>query len=124
MSISFNRVMLYVSDPSASVSFCEALGLKEDSRNEEIVRFVDDSGATIVIHGIEVADQVVTPGVRLYFQTTDIEKVLKDVERACPGVEVLQRAQMMPWGRRHAYLREPSGWEVSLYELDAGEEPS
>ena len=52
-------------------------------------------------------------GIRLYFETRDLEKVCKNLEAA--GTAIKQPPKIMPWGWKHAYLDDPDGHEVSLY---------
>ena len=52
-------------------------------------------------------------GVRLYFETTDLDDVCAALEAS--GTVLTQPPKMMPWGWRHAYVDDPDGHEISLY---------
>ena len=56
-------------------------------------------------------------GIRLYLETDGLDSLCRDLSDA--GVDFIQRPEDMPWGWRHAYLRDPDGHELSLYR--AGE---
>jgi hydroxymethylpyrimidine/phosphomethylpyrimidine kinase len=58
-----------------------------------------------------------TEGLRLYFE---IGPAARDLDACCralarKGVKFMQMPREMPWGWRHAYLRDPDGHEISLY---------
>jgi uncharacterized glyoxalase superfamily protein PhnB len=57
-------------------------------------------------------------GCRLYFATADAETVVQRLTDTHPDATLLQPVQLMSWGRRHAYLLDPDGWELSVYEPD------
>lgn len=113
--IRLDRAMVYVSDLGRSIEFYTALGLSVATADDEVVRLRDSAGATLVLHVIENDWEAVTRGLRLYFATGDAEASLDRAQR-CPGVTVLQPVELMSWGRRHGYLLDPDGWEVSIYE--------
>lgn len=112
----FNRTMLYVSDLKRSVSFYTMLGLQVSTEDDEVVRLVDDGGTTLVLHVREQESERPSRGCRLYFATPDADTVLERLTLAHPEATVLQPVQMMSWGRRHGYMLDPDGWELSIYE--------
>jgi uncharacterized glyoxalase superfamily protein PhnB len=71
------------------------------------------SNGTIALHMVAPGQELHTGGVRLYFETKDLDRLCKRLEAA--GVKFSQLPQVMPWGWKHAYLDDPDGHEVSLY---------
>jgi predicted enzyme related to lactoylglutathione lyase len=106
---------VYVADLERSIEFYSALGLSVTTADDEVVRMQDSAGTTLVLHVIENDWESVTRGLRLYFATHDAPAALERAKR-CPGVTVLQPVELMSWGRRHGYVLDPDGWEVSIYE--------
>lgn len=51
-------------------------------------------------------------GIRLYFEVKDLDQLCRKL--ASEGVTIDQMPENMPWGWRHAYLRDPDGHELSL----------
>jgi catechol 2,3-dioxygenase-like lactoylglutathione lyase family enzyme len=115
-AIDFNHAMIYTADVSRSLGFYrDRLGFEviEIYRNA-YARLKSGSG-TIAIH-LTAPDQQVDPareGVRLYFEVQDLEAFCEHLRQQ--GVEFDQLPKRMPWGWRHAYLRDPDGHEISLY---------
>ena len=54
-----------------------------------------------------------TGGLRLYFEVNGLEAFCKALDRK--GVKLDKMPKQMPWGWKHAYLRDPDGHEISLY---------
>lgn len=52
-------------------------------------------------------------GIRLYFEFEDLDRVCARLKKA--GVKFKQMPKRMPWGWTHAYLKDPDGYELSLY---------
>jgi catechol 2,3-dioxygenase-like lactoylglutathione lyase family enzyme len=117
--VRFDRTMIYVSDLKRSVSFYTTLGLTIVTEDDEVVRLADDGGATVVLHVIEHDWEQVTRGCRFYFATADADAVFERLRLAHPEATVLQPVRLMAWGRRHGYLLDPDGWELSIYEPEA-----
>ena len=114
-NVHFNRTMIYVSNLGRSVSFYTALGLQVVTADDEVVRLQDSAGTTLVLHVTENEWESVTRGCRLYFATPDAVAALDRAER-CSGATVLEPVKMRDWGRRHGYILDPDGWEISVYE--------
>ncbi len=49
----------------------------------------------------------------LYFETRNLDRVSENL--AHKGVKFSQMPKLMPWGWKHAYLKDPDGHEISLY---------
>ncbi|HLQ62814.1 MAG TPA: VOC family protein [Candidatus Acidoferrales bacterium] len=116
-----NHVLLYVTDVQQGLEFYEGklgfrrveVGLPDYAR----VR-APEGDATIGLH--RVSSQPRPPwneGVRLYLELDDLDEVCRELAKR--GVEFEQMPEDMPWGWRHAYLRDPEGHLLSLYR--AGE---
>jgi uncharacterized glyoxalase superfamily protein PhnB len=50
----------------------------------------------------------------LHFQTDQLDAVCERLEGS--QVAFRQKPRLMPWGWRHAYVYDPAGHVVSLYE--------
>ncbi len=116
-----NHVLLYVTDVQQGLEFYEGklgfrrveVGLPDYAR----VR-APEGDATIGLH--RVSSQPRPPwneGVRLYLELDDLDEVCRELAKR--EVEFEQMPEDMPWGWRHAYLRDPEGHLLSLYR--AGE---
>ena len=71
------------------------------------------SRTTIGLHLLQPGEKPDADGLRLYFETKDLDKVCKAVESG--GVVLTQPPKTMPWGWKHAYLNDPDGHEISIY---------
>ncbi len=116
--IAFNHALVYVRNLSRSLAFYhDALGfdLVEKMEGYARLRSPDRSG-TIGLHVLSGSKQVMDPeleGVRLYFETEDVDGVCEHLAKK--GYAIDQPPKDMPWGWRHAYLKDPDGHEVSVY---------
>jgi catechol 2,3-dioxygenase-like lactoylglutathione lyase family enzyme len=69
---------------------------------------------TLALHLVEPGKELpAADGVRLYFETKDLDKVCATLEAS--GTVLTQAPKVMPWGWKHAYLNDPDGHEISLY---------
>ncbi len=69
---------------------------------------------SIALHLPERGDRPNTKsGIRLYFEVKDLERLCARLKKA--GVKFKQMPKRMSWGWTHAYLKDPDGYEVSLY---------
>lgn len=109
--------MIYVSSIERSLEFYEGmLGF------ELIERMGDDyarlkspaSDSSIALHrSIEALCRKEGTGIRLYFETPDLDEFCRRL--ASKGAEIDSGPELMPWGWKHAYLRDPDGNECSIY---------
>ena len=118
VGVRIDRMMMYVNDLKRSVSFYTTLGLAVATEDDEVVRLTDSAGTTLVLHVVENEWESVGRGLRLYFATADAEALVARLLSAHPEATLLQPVQLMAWGRRHGYLLDPDGWEISVYEPD------
>ena len=116
-SVNFNHAMIYTRDLQASLTFyTQALGLKPlDVMLPYYARLRSAKGtSTIALHALERGMKLPRGvGIRLYFETPELARAVKRVEKA--GYVVKKPPQKMPWGWTHAYLDDPDGNEISLY---------
>jgi catechol 2,3-dioxygenase-like lactoylglutathione lyase family enzyme len=107
--------MMYVTDvPRALEFYAKALGLLVVESQPYYARLRSPrGGATIALHHAASRRQVRADGVRLYFEARNLDEVCRRLE--AQGVAIDQPPKNMPWGWRHAYLRDPDGHEISLY---------
>lgn len=120
--VAFNHALVYVRDLRRSLAFYrDALGLELIEAMEGYARLRSSDGTgTVGLHGLSGSKQAMDPkmeGVRLYFETEDVDAACARLETL--GYTIDEPPKDMPWGWRHAYLRDPDGHEVSVYH--AGE---
>ena len=112
-----NHVLVYVGDVSRSLEFYEGqLGFKPvEVGLPDYATVVDPVGeATICMHRGSY-DRPTPGGAWLYIELEDLDTACQELARR--GVEFDQMPQDMPWGWRHAYLRDPDGQLLSLYRV-------
>jgi len=119
-ALTFNHAMIYSRDVPVAVRFYSGvLGFKvlEEYQGHDTVVYArlksPRSNGTIALHIVAPGQELHTGGVRLYFETKDLDRLCKRLEAA--GVKFSQLPKVMPWGWKHAYLDDPDGHEVSLY---------
>jgi predicted enzyme related to lactoylglutathione lyase len=118
--IQFNHVIIYSTDVSRSLDFYQGvLGFKivETYDSGTYARLKSPKGnTTIALHklqGSKRSQKGETQRVVLYFETKNLDAVCKRIVES--GVKFFQMPKIMPWGWKHAYLRDPDGLEISLY---------
>lgn len=116
--LEFNHAMIYTADVERALRFYrDALGFETvDVYPHAYARLKSPAGGTtIALHALEVG-QAMDPrseGLRLYFEVEDLDAFCQGL--AGKGVLFDRMPEDMPWGWRHAYLRDPDGHEISLY---------
>jgi len=115
--IEFNHVIVYVKDVKTSLDFYrELLGFETiEEYGEGYARLRSPKGnTTIALHQAE-RDEPPSKGRRvvMYFEVKDLEGFCRKLARR--GVKFDQMPEPMPWGWKHAYLRDPDVHELSLY---------
>jgi len=114
--LDFNHAMIYVRALAPALHFYgDLLGFKLIEEYGGCYARLQAPGSrnTIALHLIQPGESIAAEGVRLYFETKDLDKRCKALESA--GVVLTQPPKLMPWGWKHAYLNDPDGHEVSLY---------
>jgi catechol 2,3-dioxygenase-like lactoylglutathione lyase family enzyme len=110
--------MIYTADMAASRAFYEgALGFKAIDEHPGVYARLRSPGGrtTIALHLLDAGQRMrpAMEGVRLYFEVKPLEKFCKSLKQQ--GVKFDQEPALMPWGWKHAYLKDPDGHEISLY---------
>ncbi len=114
---SLNQVTVAASDYSASVAFYKSLGLRQivDSPDNGYARFEAANGATLSLH--QDHNFVPASGTVIYFESWDLDGWVAQLKRQ--GVEFTSAPQDRDWLWRDAYLCDPFGNLICLYQ--AGE---
>ncbi|MGC2035848.1 MAG: VOC family protein [Thermoplasmata archaeon] len=119
--LSFNHAMVYSRDVGASLRFYrDLLGFKLLEEMEHDGRVVyarlraPRGDGTLALHlkgppGSRRSDD----GIRLYFEVRELDRFCERLR--VEGAKLSQFPEAMPWGWRHAYLKDPDGHEISLY---------
>ena len=119
--MTFNHAMIYVRRIEPALRFYrDRLGFRliETFRwqgRAVYARLRSPRGNTsIALHLPERGDRPNTrSGIRLYFEVKNLERVCARLKKS--GVKFKQMPKRMPWGWKHAYLKDPDGYELSLY---------
>jgi catechol 2,3-dioxygenase-like lactoylglutathione lyase family enzyme len=117
-AVEFNHAMIYTTRlPRALKFYRDALGFRVvDDYPGAYARMKSPTGATtIALHIMEEGKKLDTKkeGLRLYFEVEKLDAFCRTLKKR--GVTFKQMPKDMPWGWRHAYLRDPDGHEISLY---------
>jgi catechol 2,3-dioxygenase-like lactoylglutathione lyase family enzyme len=117
-AVEFNHAMIYTRQLARAVEFySDALGFEViDGHPGAYARLKSSAGMTTIALHVVDSGQAMDPkaeGVRLYFEVEGLDSFCKALEKK--GVKFDQTPTDMPWGWRHAYLRDPDGHEISLY---------
>lgn len=116
--VEFNHAMIYTQHYDRALEFYRGqLGFKlVDEYRGAYGRLQSPAGrTTIALHCLEKGRRIdaAHEGLRLYFEVRELDKLCARL--AARGVKFDQMPKDMPWGWRHAYLRDPDGHELSLY---------
>lgn len=114
--LEFNHAMVYVRELAPALHFYGSLlGFKLiEEYGGCYARLKSPAGQTsIALHLLQPGEKPDADGLRLYFETKDLDKFCKTLEAS--GVALTQPPKLMPWGWKHAYLNDPDGHEISLY---------
>ncbi len=108
--------MIYVADVERALAFYHGhLGFRVISKMEGYARLKSPKGSTtIALHqyaaGAKRAGRR-AEGLRLYFEVDGLDALCARMKRK--GVRFSRMPEDMPWGWRHAYLKDPDGHEIS-----------
>jgi catechol 2,3-dioxygenase-like lactoylglutathione lyase family enzyme len=119
--LAFNHAMIYVSRLAPALHFyADRLGFKliEEFQRAGFPCYArlraPRGDATIALHELGGGrTSLDSDGIRLYFEVKDLDRFCKRL--AAEGIEFLQAPKTMPWGWKHAYLKDPDVHELSLY---------
>jgi catechol 2,3-dioxygenase-like lactoylglutathione lyase family enzyme len=112
MASSITHVFMHVLDLQKSKAFYEGLGLKVVMDEPRYVRLAGENGLYIGMEQRE-ASLVGGSGIELNIQVDDVDKLYETL--SSKGVAFEQKPTAMPWGSRHAFLNDPSGYRIGVY---------
>ena len=117
-AVEFNHAMIYTTKLTRALKFYQdALGFAVvDTYPGAYARLKSPvGGTTIALHVVDPGQTMdaKTEGLRLYFEVEGLDAFCKALAKK--GVKFDQMPKDMPWGWKHAYLRDPDGHEISLY---------
>jgi catechol 2,3-dioxygenase-like lactoylglutathione lyase family enzyme len=117
-AIEFNHAMIYTAGLTRALNFYrDALGFQvvDDYPGAYARMKSPGGGTTIALHVLEEGKSLDPDkeGLRLYFEVEGLDAFCEALKKR--GVALDQMPKDMPWGWRHAYLRDPDGHEISLY---------
>lgn len=117
-AVEFNHAMTYTTGLARALKFYrDALGFRVvDDFPGAYARMKSPSGGTtIALHVVDKGKKLDTrkEGLRLYFEVKELDAFCMVLKKK--GLAFDQMPRDMPWGWRHAYLRDPDGHEISLY---------
>ncbi len=116
IKLDFNHAMVYVRELAPATHFyADLLGFRLIEEYGGCYARLRSPGSrtTLALHLIQPGETPASDGIRLYFETKDLDKLCASLEAA--GVKFTQLPKLMPWGWKHAYFNDPDGHEVSLY---------
>jgi catechol 2,3-dioxygenase-like lactoylglutathione lyase family enzyme len=114
--IDFNHVLIYVRDVNRAVRFYrDRLGFPIIEEEEGYARLRSPRGnSTLGLHHLTGRMRPSQhQGITLYFEVKNLDQLCRQL--SSEGVRFEQMPEDMPWGWRHAYLRDPDGHKLSLY---------
>ena len=114
--LELNHAIIYVRKLAPALHFySDVLGFTViEQVGESYARLKSQSSeSTFALHVAEPGKSPDAEGIRLYFETRDLDKFCTAL--AAAGVVFSQPPKLMPWGWKHAYLNDPDGHEISLY---------
>ncbi len=116
-AVEFNHALIYVADLQRALRFYQGLlGLRVLEEEDGYARLQGREGTTTIgLHTLstEVPSIPSKEAIRLYFEVSNLDEFCKELQSK--GVKFDQPPEDMPWGWRHAYLRDPDGHLISLY---------
>ena len=115
MKPEFNHAMVYVADLQRAKRFyVDQLGFEIlDEVPGFYARLLTGKKTTMALHKAEPG----VGGLRLYFESAALDCLCERLAKK--GVRFDKPPSDMPWGWRHAYLRDPDGHEISLFYAGA-----
>jgi catechol 2,3-dioxygenase-like lactoylglutathione lyase family enzyme len=115
--LDFNHAMIYTADVGRALGFYrDQLGFEAIEVHSDYARLKSSGGATtIALHALEKSATFdgAQERTRLYFEAESLDDFCAAL--VAKGVVLEQMPKDMPWGWRHAYLRDPDGRQISLY---------
>jgi catechol 2,3-dioxygenase-like lactoylglutathione lyase family enzyme len=117
-TLSFNHAMIYTTDLARAATFYhDLLGFEVVERYPgAYLRLKSPAGtSTIALHLVDRGQTMDAraEGLRLYFEVEELDAFCAALAKRNALFDQMPRD--MPWGWRHAYLRDPDGHQISLY---------
>ena len=112
-SARFSHLFVLVSDlERARAFYVDVLGLELVMQHEGYVRVGGADGFHI---GFEEGPPgaVGAPGIEIVIQVDDVDARFREIKAA--GVPFDEVPEDQDWGARHAWLRDPDGYRLSIY---------
>lgn len=108
-----NQITAAATDLDASISFYQTLGLRLIVKSPHYARFeLPDGEATFSLHTVQ-GDIPRENAPQLYFEVLDVDFEVSRMRHA--GVEIEQAPQMQDWLWYEAWLRDPAGNQICLF---------
>ena len=109
---SLDHLFVHVADLAASHQFyVERIGLDVLMREPGYLRIGSADGGFFMGMEERPEDQVGSIGVEIVISVPDVDRLARDL--AAAGIEISEPAEQ-PWGARHAWTHDPSGYRISL----------
>jgi len=108
-----NQVTLPATDVGRSADFYRSLGFTQIVANlPSYVRFECQGGSTFSLHHVDSV--VADPGVVVYFECAELDKTYDEL--VSRGIKFDSAPRNQRWLWREAYLRDPDGNVLCLYQ--------
>ena len=108
-----NQVTLPATDVGRSADFYRSLGFTQIVANlPSYVRFECQGGSTFSLHHVDSV--VADPGVVVYFECAELDKTCDEL--VSRGIKFDSAPRNQRWLWREAYLRDPDGNVLCLYQ--------
>jgi len=108
-----NQVTLPATDVGRSADFYRSLGFTQIVANlPSYVRFECQGGSTFSLHHVDSV--VADPGVVVYFECAELDKTCDEL--VSRGIKFDSAPRNQRWLWREAYLRDPDGNVICLYQ--------
>jgi catechol 2,3-dioxygenase-like lactoylglutathione lyase family enzyme len=107
------HILLYVSDLARSRAFyVDTLGLEPQVEEDDYLR-LSGMGVDLGLHRAYEPEQTANGGVELQLRVDDVDVWHRRL--SAQRASFTQAPADMPWGARHAFLRDPDGYRLSIY---------
>lgn len=115
--VAFSHLFVHVTDLDRSRRFyVERLGLAVLMQEEGYLRVGGGDGFHLGLEERDT-DRVGAAGIEIVIRVSDVDAAYRRL--VGDGVEFDAAPADMPWGARHAWLRDPDGYRLSIYSTEA-----
>ena len=109
----FSHLFVHVTDLARSRRFyVDLLGLEVLLEHEGYLRVGGGTGFHLGLEERPV-DEVGSAGIEIVLRVDDVDAAFRQLLDA--GLTFDTEPEDMPWGARHAWLRDPDGYRLSIY---------